>query len=180
MSRSAGTHAYCLICLIFGSRLYSPRPPNSLRWLRMARPASRVEPAEPKVEPAVELLVITRDAELYERIRDIASPWKWTIREASEAPAIPVCFSQSTPIRIVVYDGDTIDGDWKDALTRIKLWDKQPCVLLASRVADPYLCDEVVRCGGYDVIAKSAAREQLVGTLRFAWFWKKWNSTGKS
>jgi hypothetical protein len=48
-----------------------------------------------------------------------------------------------------------------------------PCILLASRVYDQYLLNEVVRCGGFDVLPKSGSREQFARTLRFAWFRKE-------
>jgi hypothetical protein len=129
---------------------------------------------KPIRDHGVALLVITRDPELYEKLREIACGWKWTIHQTAEVnPSVAACFSDSISIKIVVYDGDSIEGDWKDALAGIKLWEKQPCVLLASRVSDRYLWDEVVRCGGHDIIAKSAERQELMRTLRFAWFWKK-------
>lgn len=144
--------------------------------------AGRVERID---DPDVSLLVITRDPEFCAKIREIASVWKWTIREAPEAtPSAVAGFSKPASILIIIYDSDSVAGDWKAALTRIRLWEGEPCVLLASQVSDQYLWDEVVRCGGYDVIAKSIGSEQQMRILRFAWFWKKrsrslWNSAGK-
>jgi hypothetical protein len=142
-------------------------------------------PAGPIDDHGVGLLVITRDPELYRKIREIACAWKWTIRQTPDVdPSAPACLPDSASIRIIIYDGDSIEGDWKGALAKIKRWEKQPCVLLASRVSDRYLWDEVVRCGGHDVIAKAAEPGQLMRTLRFAWFWKKmlqpqWNAAIK-
>lgn len=133
----------------------------------------------------VALLVITRDPQLYARMWDIASKWNWTISQTTEVSpsAAANCFD-SASIRIVIYDGDSLDDEWMDVLRKINQWEGHPCVLLASRVSDQYLWDEVVRCGGYDVIAKSAEESQLMRTLRFAWFWKKilqpqWNANNK-
>jgi hypothetical protein len=141
--------------------------------------------AEPIEDRGVALLVITRDPELYARMWDIASKWKWTISQATEVSpsAAAICFD-SASIRIVIYDGDSLDGEWMNVLGKINQWEGYPCVLLASRVSDQYLWDEVVRCGGYDVIVKSAEESQLMRTLRFAWFWKKilrpqWNDNNK-
>jgi hypothetical protein len=126
------------------------------------------------------LLVITRDSELYAGITEVVSEWRWTISRQQEilvglnsGPSI------ASPFSIVIYDGDSTNGSWKEAFSTLKATDGDPCILLASRVFDPYLWNEVIRCGGFDVIAKSAGREQLMRTLRFAWFWKK-KSQGQS
>lgn len=120
------------------------------------------------------LLVITRDSDLYSRIREIVSAWNWRICLRPEPFARPVSgpnIAESFPI--VVYDNDSGADNWKEVLARLRATEGDPCILLVSRVFDPYLWNEVIRCGGFDVIAKSAEREQLIRTLRFAWFWKK-------
>jgi DNA-binding NtrC family response regulator len=128
---------------------------------------------EPVADPGVTLLVVTRDAELYASVREAASVWKWTVQHTAEAIPSIAYFREPASIRIIIYDGDSIDGDWKDALTGIKRLDRNSCILLASGVSDPYLWDEVIRYGGYDVIAKSAGPEQIGRILHFAWFWNQ-------
>jgi hypothetical protein len=136
------------------------------------------EPNDPDAGAA--LLVITRDADLYAGISEIVSGWKWTICQQQE---MQMNAHSGAPIAsifsIVIYDGDSTNGNWKEAFVKLKATEGDPCILLASRVFDPYLWNEVIRCGGFDVIAKSAGREQLMRTLRFAWFWKK-KSQGQS
>ena len=124
-------------------------------------------------DSGVSLLVITRDTDLCARIREIVSAWKWTTHQQTQL------FQRSdsghliaSDFPIVVYDGESTEGNWKEALLMLKAAESHPCILLASRVFDPYLWNEVIRCGGFDVIAKSAGREQLTRTLRFAWLWK--------
>ena len=120
------------------------------------------------------LLVITRDSDFYAGISEIVSRWKWTVCQKSEILLRP---DYGPPIArrysIVIYDGDSTNGNWKEAFVSLKATDGEPCILLASRVFDPYLRNEVIRRGGFDVIAKSAGPEQLMRTLRFAWFWEK-------
>jgi DNA-binding NtrC family response regulator len=128
---------------------------------------------EPVGDPDVTLLVVTRDAGLYAAVREAASVWKWTVHHTAEAIPSISYFREPASIRIIVYDGDSIEGDWKDALTSITQLDRNSCVLLASGVSDRYLWDEVIRCGGYDVIPKSVGPEQIGRILHFAWFWNK-------
>ncbi len=126
------------------------------------------------VDPGVALLVITRDTDLYAGISEIASRWKWTVCQQPEISFRPDSGTAIAPsFSIVIYDGDSTNGNWKEAFVKLKATEGDPCILLASRVSDPYLWNEVIRRGGFDVIVKSAGREQLVRTLRFAWFWKK-------
>lgn len=120
------------------------------------------------------LLVITRDSGFYAEISQIVSSWNWTV---SQQPEILLRPDYGPPIArrysIVIYDGDSTNGNWKDAFMNLKATEGEPCILLASRVFDQYLWNEVIRRGGFDVIVKSAGPEQLMRTLRFAWFWKK-------
>jgi RND family efflux transporter MFP subunit len=132
------------------------------------------------LESGAVLLVITRDSDLYAEIREIVAAWKWTICRQPEFLVRP---DYGPPIArrcsIVIYDADSTNGNWKEVFVKLKATDGDPCILLASRVFDPYLRNEVIRCGGFDVIAKSAGSEQLMRTLRFAWFWKR-KSQGRS
>ncbi len=119
------------------------------------------------VEPGVALLAITRDPGLYDTLWEIASEWKWAVCQQCDNG--PVRYSDFS---LIVLDGDLGGDKWKEWLRQMKMAG-DPCVLLASRVCDQYLREEVVRCGGFDVLAKSDSREHLTRTLRFAWLWKK-------
>ena len=129
------------------------------------------------VDAGVAVLVITRDGGLFSAIRDAVSAWKWTVRQQPDSFALAGHDLSGYPL--VIYDGDSAQGNWKDALRRLRSAEGEPCVLLASRVRDQYLWNEVVRCGGFDVLSKNVGREHLTRTLRFAWFWKK-NARGHS
>jgi hypothetical protein len=126
-------------------------------------------------EPGAALLLISSDSDLFARISDAVSGWKWTIQLTLPPLSASVLDSiDSGRFPLIVYDGDGSGGDrWKEDFLTLRATPGSPCILLASRVFDHYLWEEVIRCGGFDVIAKSAAREQLIRTLRFAWFWKK-------
>lgn len=130
--------------------------------------------AKEDLDTGAALLVITRDSDFYAGINEIVSVWKWTVCQQSEILLRP---DYGPPIArrysIVIYDGDSTNGNWKEAFVNLKATEGEPCILLASRVFDPYLWNEVIRRGGFDVIVKSAGPEQLMRTLRFAWFWKK-------
>jgi DNA-binding NarL/FixJ family response regulator len=78
---------------------------------------------------------------------------------------------RSLDVPLVILDWDENGRDWRDGLSRLSSVHQQICVLLASRVVDDNLREEVLRFHGYDVLAKSADGEQIIRTVQFAWFW---------
>ena len=72
---------------------------------------------------------------------------------------------------MVVYESASDCGNWREVFRRLNQIPSQPCLLLASQVADSYLLQEVVRNHGYDILPKAADREKQIRCLKFAWFW---------
>jgi hypothetical protein len=117
------------------------------------------------------LVVLSVDSEFYARLEQIATDCKWQITRAAsleEAEALLV----AEPLPLIICEHDP-DGDWRTALRRLNISPVKPCTLLASRVADDYLWQEVVRNHGYDILHKVAANDQLMRSLKFAWFWSR-------
>ena len=115
-------------------------------------------------------IVITADEEFYLKLGQIAGSCDWKIaRVASidEAEAL----IRNKPAPLVVYEGDSGDGNWRSGLRRLNELPTHPCVLLASSVSDDNLLREVIRNHGYDILPKSAPKENLIRCLNFAWFW---------
>lgn len=120
----------------------------------------------------VRFIVITADEEFYLRLEQIAGICKWRIgRAISTDDAETLINAEPTPI--VIYDRDSNGENWRGALRSLNDSPAQPCVLLASRVADDYLWQEVVRNHGYDLLPKSAPSEKMIHCLKFAWFWAR-------
>lgn len=126
----------------------------------------------------VRLIIITTDEEFYLRLHKLANSNEWRIgRALSTNEAEKLIRAKPTPI--VIYDSDSNDGNWREALRGLNDLPAQPCVLLASRVADDYLLQEVVRNRGYDLFPKSASSENLIHRLNFAWFWARAGGNGR-
>ncbi|HVW87718.1 MAG TPA: hypothetical protein VHB50_23685 [Bryobacteraceae bacterium] len=126
---------------------------------------------EDRADPS--LLLITRDAELNRRVAEIAASWNWSVRLQPEPTRQAAPAGDSGTHQIVIFDRDSTDRDWREALAILKQEYRDACLLLASRVSDSYLVREVVRLGGYDVLATSGDDDRLRRALRFAWFWKR-------
>ena len=120
----------------------------------------------------VRFIVITADEDFYQRLQQIAGAYDWRIgRALSTDEARALISAQPTPI--VIYDSDSNGGNWRGAFKSMSDLPAHPCVLLASRVADDYLLQEVVRNHGYDLLPKSAPSEKLSHCLKFAWSWAR-------
>lgn len=120
--------------------------------------------------PSIRLLVITSSDPFYTAFVDIASNAGWEIRRASTVQeGVDAVHSYSMPL--ILFDWDENGEDWRQGVRRLAAVPNPPCILLASRCIDDNLRQEVLRFRGYDVLAKSADREQIVRSIEFAWFW---------
>ena len=52
---------------------------------------------------------------------------------------------------LILYDRDWPDAEWRTTVQTFAASPHRSCVILASRVADDYLWQELIRCGGYDL-----------------------------
>jgi hypothetical protein len=120
----------------------------------------------------VRLIVITADEDFYLRLQQIAVTYDWRIGRAMSTNEAEKLI-RAAPTPIVIYDSDSNGENWRAALRSLHDLPAHPCVLLASRVADDYLLQEIVRNHGYDLLPKSAASEELIHRLKFAWFWMR-------
>ena len=120
----------------------------------------------------VSCLVVTGDLDFLARIRRAANASDWKIWHAlSFTDALETLRSEEIPM--IVYDGDLGEDNWQYVLPRLNATAVHRCILLASRVSDGYLWQEVLRHQGYDILAKSVGQEQLIRTLQFAWDWRE-------
>jgi DNA-binding NtrC family response regulator len=73
------------------------------------------------------------------------------------------------PIPIVLYDRDLPGTDWRQAIQKLAGTPRPRKVLLASFVADDYLWEEVIHCGGYDILPKPFREDEVRHIIQFAW-----------
>jgi len=85
----------------------------------------------------------------------------------SHAEALGALEGATTPVAL--WDRDLLRPTWQDAMKEIVLVRKGAGIVLLSSVADPYLSDEVVECGGFDVLTRPFRREPVLTTLLFAY-----------
>jgi DNA-binding response OmpR family regulator len=119
-----------------------------------------------------EVVAIIGSPEDRETISDYAltSGWELKLLETIDQ-ALSVAGSQT--VALVIVDRDLSEHDWRSSVQRLAKVRTNPCVLLASSVVDPYLFQELVKQGGFDVVSKPIQRNELarLGRLALA-YWK--------
>ena len=141
-------------------------------------PTSGTSPAS-NDDLSLNFIVITTDEEFHATLQQIAGACKWRIGRAASVDDVGTLI-RANPTPMVVYDRDSAEDNWRNAVRLLSDLPAHPCVLLASQVADNYLLDEVVRNHGYDILPKSVGRERLIQCLQFAWSWARtWGQPGR-
>jgi len=69
---------------------------------------------------------------------------------------------------VILYDRDWPDAEWRTTVQALASSPHRSCVILASRVADDYLWQELIRCGGYDLLAKPFRADDVGRSLKLA------------
>jgi DNA-binding response OmpR family regulator len=143
-----------------------------LRWIQRLhiRPKHTQDNARRPANSTVRVLAITGNDQFYSSLVDAATSHGWEIRRASSLTQ-GLEITRSLRMPLVLFDWDENGDDWREALQRLVRAPGHPTVLLASRLADENMRQEVIRLQGYDVLPRSADRDRMVRTIQFAWFW---------
>ena|SRR5579859_3519053 len=129
-------------------------------------------PEENRRDP-IWLLAVAEDQELLRTLEEIARSCNWKLARVLNVNGA-VKTLESEPIRLVVLDHDPHGQDWRIAMRRFYMLPDPVCVFVASRVADRYMWDEVVRNHGYDVFPKPLRRDEVIRSVELAWYWRAW------
>jgi len=113
-------------------------------------------------------MVISADPAFVANLHEVAANCGWNFRDAPNVgDALPMLLTESIPL--VVYDGQESD-EWQPAFDKLRQLDSDRCLLLASPAPNPYLWQEVIRFGGFDLLSRTASRDEVTRKLMFAWF----------
>jgi FixJ family two-component response regulator len=85
-----------------------------------------------------------------------------------------IVFADGVPLTgdqppIVLYDRDIPGSDWRQSIQKLAGGPHPRKVILASFVADDYLWEEVIHCGGYDILPKPFRETEVRHVIQFAW-----------
>ena len=115
-------------------------------------------------EPPPTALAITTALNDRMQLQGIFAKAGWNIHFVE---AVEDALHQSAPI--VLCDRDLPDSDWREAIRLLAGGPERRCIILASFVADDYLWEEVIQCGGYDVLPKPFREDEVLHAVQFAW-----------
>ena len=101
-------------------------------------------------------------------VTDVCRRSGWDVSFA-ESCAEARALLERVKAQIVFMDRDLAGTDWRDAMTSLAGLRAQPCIVLISRVLDVYLWYEVVRYGGYEILAKPLRADEVSRVVRLAW-----------
>jgi DNA-binding NtrC family response regulator len=69
---------------------------------------------------------------------------------------------------VILYDRDWPNAEWRTTVQAFASAPQRSCVILASRVADDYLWQELVRSGGHDLLTKPFRADDAARALKLA------------
>jgi AmiR/NasT family two-component response regulator len=118
--------------------------------------------------PVIALAVSDHDREILTAISG-REPWEIHLAE-SRVQAWDAMNRFNSPV--ILYDRDWPGAEWRSTVQTFARSAQRPCVLLTSRVADEYLWQELIRCGGHDLLAKPLRSEDVTRALKLAYsYW---------
>lgn len=123
----------------------------------------------------VAILCLLREDGDQSLIAEACRKFQWRVQFTSTVEQAQRLLAR-TDFQIVLLDRDLAGDDWREAMTRLGTPSGAWCILLVSKVFDDYLWNEVVRIGGYDVLAKPLRERDVTRALRLAWsYWMSAN-----
>ena len=112
------------------------------------------------------LLASERDDD-YRTLQALLQNTKWTLeRPLSWGEVSDFCDRVVNPV--VLVDRHYQGSDWRFTISSILNNKESCCLILLSDVSDPYLWDELVQQGGFDVLARPFEKVSVHRTLAFA------------
>jgi DNA-binding response OmpR family regulator len=89
-----------------------------------------------------------------------------------------VILARQVDARVILYDRNLPGLKWQKGISQLVGASSTPCLILLSDVSDPYLWDELIQHGGFDVLTRPFQRKEVLAMLDFAHtHWKtRWPS----
>jgi DNA-binding NtrC family response regulator len=92
----------------------------------------------------------------------------WTLALAGNS-ASAIARQEKDHFPVILYERELAERDWRQVVSTFSRLSPRPCVILLSRNSDKNLWDELVRCGGFDLLRTPVDRDTLIRTLRAGW-----------
>lgn len=115
---------------------------------------------------SLEVILTNGNGDDRSSLEDVLAGTPWVVVDAAPPEIENVVREASVPI--VLCDRDQSDC-WRVTIRSLMKARRDVCVIVLSSEADPLLNDEVVRCGGFDMLTRPLERAQVLPMLLFAY-----------
>jgi DNA-binding NtrC family response regulator len=116
----------------------------------------------------ISVLIVTSRPEDIGELRDLLPGTPWQLNDVRDLEGAAEAL-RAAAVPMLLFDRDTADGCWQDAIRQLTRIHPSACVVLLSNVADQYLWDEVIQQGGFDVLTRPFKKDQVLSTFVFAY-----------
>jgi DNA-binding NtrC family response regulator len=120
------------------------------------------------VEVAPRALAVMGEGPGRESLQGVFREAGWMLSVAGNATSA-IASQERDHFPIILYERELAERDWRRAVSIFSRLSPRPCVILLSRNSDKNLWDEVVRCGGFDLLRTPVDRDTVIRTLRAGW-----------
>jgi hypothetical protein len=112
------------------------------------------------------LLASERDDD-YQTLQALLHNTRWSVARAiTWSDVSSLCGRVVNPV--VLVDRHFQNADWRFTVSSLLHPAANCCLILLSDVSDPYLWNELVQYGGFDVLTRPFERSEVLRTLTFA------------
>jgi DNA-binding NtrC family response regulator len=139
---------------------------------RLWQPGGLREGSVRAVAQAPRALAVIRNGPDRDTLQGVFRDAGWQL-EVADTPAAAFASQQEKSMPIVLYERELTERGWCQAISVFSRQSPRPCLVLLSRTSDMNLWDELVRCGGFDLLRIPIDRDAVIRTVRAGWsVWK--------
>ena len=122
---------------------------------------NRVRATAPNQTNVLSVSTESEDHTVLRRILD-GQPFQISTAMSCQEAVEYLCHDRAS---VIFCDHSVKDGTWRDLLNRVSSAAEPPMVVVTSRLADEYLWAEVLKLGGWDVLAKPFRAQEVLRVL---------------
>jgi len=120
------------------------------------------------VQRRARIVSISPSADDHAALRRVIDHTQWRIVTAGTCREAFKILDRANTL-LIFCESSLRDGTWKEILAHIADKPEPPLLVVTSRIADNYLWAEVLNLGGYDVLAKPFAENEIRQVLASVW-----------
>lgn len=133
-----------------------------------SRSLSRSKPVRASVDAAPRAMAVVGEGPARDALQAVfrEAGWKLVI---ADTPALALTRQELEPLPIILYERELAERSWRQVVSRFSRLSPRPCVVLLSRSLDKNLWDELVRCGGFDLLRTPVDHDSAIRIVRDGW-----------